>query len=69
MDHRALIATIPAEAKDRLQQRSDTAGLTHLLIYLGVLVLSSTGIILQLPFWPLLILPQGLLLVFLFTLL
>ncbi len=68
MDHRSLIAEIPPEAKDKLQQRSDFAGLKHLAIYLGALAATSTGIALQLPFWPLLILPQGLLLVFLFTL-
>ncbi|MEX0307847.1 MAG: fatty acid desaturase [Ruegeria sp.] len=68
MDHRTLIASIPPEAKDRLQQRSDLAGLKHLAIYLGILTATSTGIVLQVPFWPLLLLPQGLLLVFLFTL-
>ncbi len=68
MDHRALIAAIPPDTKDRLQQRSDMAGLRHLAIYFGALTATSTGIILQVPLWPLLLLPQGLLLVFLFTL-
>ncbi|MCG7518032.1 fatty acid desaturase [Ruegeria sp. Ofav3-42] len=68
MDHRALIASLPPEAKDRLQQRADTAGLRHLGGYLTLLVLTSTGIALQVPLWPLLILPQGVLLVFFFTL-
>ncbi|KIC42959.1 fatty acid desaturase [Ruegeria sp. ANG-R] len=68
MDHRTLIASIPPETKDELQQRSDIAGLKHLAIYIGALTATSTGIVLQIPLWPLLILPQGLLLVFLFTL-
>ncbi|WP_281994507.1 fatty acid desaturase [Ruegeria faecimaris] len=68
MDHRALIASLPAEAKDRLQMRSDAAGLRHLVLYLLVLSATSTGIAVQIPLWPLLILPQGVLLVFLFTL-
>lgn len=68
MDHRALIASIPAEAKDKLQERSNTAGLRHLALYVLALTATSIGIIAQVPLWPLLILPQGILLVFLFTL-
>ncbi len=68
MDHKDLIASLPAETKDRLQRRSNTAGLRHLLIYLTLLAATSTGIVLQIPFWQLLVLPQGILLVFLFTL-
>ncbi|KIC44593.1 fatty acid desaturase [Ruegeria sp. ANG-S4] len=68
MDHRALIASIPPETKDRLQRRSDRAGLIHLAIYFGALAACSAGIVVKIPFWPLLMLPQGVLLVFLFTL-
>lgn len=68
MDHRALIAAIPPETKDSLQKRSDVAGLKHLALYLAALTATSAGIVAQIPLWPALILPQGLLLVFLFTL-
>lgn len=68
MDHRALIASIPPETKDRLQRRSDAAGLRHLALYLIALAVTSMGILMQLPFWPVLMLPQGVMLVFLFTL-
>ncbi|WP_120632978.1 fatty acid desaturase [Ruegeria sp. EL01] len=68
MDHRSLIASIPPETKDRLQHRSDSAGLRHLVLYLLALTVTSTGLIVQASFWPMLILPQGILLVFLFTL-
>ncbi len=68
MDHRALIASIPPEAKDSLQRRSDAAGLRHLVLYVGLLTITSFGIWTKVPFWPLLILPQGILLMFLFTL-
>lgn len=68
MDHRALIASIPPEAKDRLQQRSDAAGLRHLAIYGALLAGTSGCIALRVPLWPLFVLPQGILLVFLFTL-
>ncbi len=68
MDHRALIASIPPQEKDRLQERSDIAGLRHLSLYVLMLLATSSGIAFQVPLWPLLLLPQGLLLVFLFTL-
>ncbi|MEW2916508.1 fatty acid desaturase [Ruegeria sp. ANG10] len=68
MDHRALIASIPPEAKDRLQQRSDAAGLRHLAMYGALLAVTSACIALRVPLWPLFVLPQGILLVFLFTL-
>lgn len=68
MNHRTLIAAIPPETKDRLQERSDAAGLRHLALYCAALVLISAGIVLQVPLWPVLMLPQGVLLVFMFTL-
>ncbi|NOD34114.1 MULTISPECIES: fatty acid desaturase [unclassified Ruegeria] len=68
MDHKDLIASLPAETKDRLQRRSNATGLKHLSIYLAALSALSAAIVAQIPFWPVLILPQGVLLVFLFTL-
>ncbi|WP_424986322.1 fatty acid desaturase [Microbulbifer sp. S227A] len=68
MTHTALLRRLSAEDKAALTRRSDTAGLRHLLLYLGVLALCTTGLALRVPFWPLLLLPQGLMLVFLFTL-
>jgi len=68
MDHRSLIASIPPDAKDALQRRSDRAGLRHLALYCAALGLCSICIAARVPLWPLFLLPQGLLLVFLFTL-
>ncbi|MES0824123.1 fatty acid desaturase [Ruegeria sp. SCP11] len=68
MDHRALIASIPSEAKESLQKRSDAAGLRHLALYGALLAATSTCIAFRVPLWPLFVLPQGILLVFLFTL-
>ena len=68
MDHIALIKSLPPEVKTRLTTRSDRAGLRHLTFYLAALIATSTGIAQQIPLWPLLLIPQGLLLVFLFTL-
>jgi fatty acid desaturase len=68
MDHTALIKSLPPEVKARLNARSDIAGLRHLALYLLALMLTSAGIFAQIPLWPLLMIPQGILLVFLFTL-
>ncbi|MFC3615015.1 fatty acid desaturase [Lutimaribacter marinistellae] len=68
MDHTALIRSLPPEQRASLISRSDRAGLWHLAGHLGLIALTSAGIVAQVPFWPLLLLPQGVLLVFLFTL-
>lgn len=68
MDHRALLASLSPREKARLTARSDRAGLRHLALYLGLLALTGSCIALRVPLWPLILLPQGILLVFLFTL-
>lgn len=68
MTHIELLQSLPAEVKNHLTTRSNRAGLLHLLTYLLALTLVTIGIVIKLPFWPLLMLPQGVLLVFLFTL-
>ncbi|KIC39732.1 fatty acid desaturase [Leisingera sp. ANG-M7] len=68
MDHTALIKSLPPETKAALTARSDAAGLRHLALYLAALAACTAGLALQIPFWPLLMVPQGILLVFLFTL-
>ncbi|MCV6584073.1 MAG: fatty acid desaturase [Marinibacterium sp.] len=68
MDHTALLQTLPPDTKARLTERSDRHGLRHLALYLLALGVCSAGIVLQVPLWWLLMLPQGVLIVFLFTL-
>jgi fatty acid desaturase len=68
MDHTALISSLSSERKTALTTRSDAAGLRHLALYVGAISLCSTAIIVQIPAWPLFLLPQGILLAFLFTL-
>ncbi|WP_171174144.1 fatty acid desaturase [Ruegeria sp. HKCCD8929] len=68
MDHTALIKSLPAETRAELMQRSDGLGLRHLALYLGALLLCTAGITARIPLWPVLLLPQGILLTFLFTL-
>jgi fatty acid desaturase len=69
MDHRDLIASLSNEERARLTERSDRPGLVHLGIHWGLILLLGTAIGLRVPGWWLLILPQGILIVFLFTLL
>lgn len=68
MTHAELLKSLPPKVKTDLIARSNSAGLRHLLLYLVALALITMGIITQIPLWPMLILPQGILLVFLFTL-
>jgi fatty acid desaturase len=67
-DHRAVLAALPPERRATLTERSDRAGLIHLAGHLGAIVLLALPIALQLPFWPLFLLPLGIAQVFLFTL-
>lgn len=68
LDHRGLIKSLPPQTKAALTTRSNAAGLKHVSLYFAAIAACTGGITLQLPYWPLLMLPQGLLLVFLFTL-
>lgn len=68
MRHQDLLKSLPAAVKSDLTKRSDWAGLRHLACYAGVVALTTAGLIAKIPLWPLLMLPQGILLVFLFTL-
>ncbi|QDL91838.1 fatty acid desaturase [Paroceanicella profunda] len=69
MDHRALVATLTPAQRAHLTQTSDRAGLRHLALHAGAIAGLGVLIGLRVPFWPLLMLPQGVLIVFLFTLL
>ena len=66
INHGQLMADLsPAEREDLLQQ-SDAPGLARLTGQLGAIVLLGAAITLRVPYWPLLILPQGILIAFLF---
>ena len=68
MTHDELLKSLPAETRNALMQRSDAAGLRHLAGHVGAIVLIGGLIAIGVPFWPLLLPIQGVLLVFLFTL-
>jgi len=69
MDHRDIIASLTAEQRASLTERSDARGLRHLGLHWGLILLLGVLIALDVPYWWALMLPQGVLLVFLFTLL
>jgi len=69
MDHRAFLASLTPEQCRALTGTSDLRGLAQLALHLGAIMLLGGLIIARVPFWPLMMLPQGILLVFLFTLL
>lgn len=69
MDHRNIIASLTSEERDRLTAKSDVAGLLQLAAHWGAILFLGALIAARVPLWPLLMIPQGILIIFLFTLL
>jgi len=69
MDHRFFLKSLSPETRQRLTARNNISGLVHLTIYGGMIGILVSLILLQVPYWPFLMLPLGVLQVFLFTLL
>ena len=69
VDHKTIIAGLTAEQRKSLLVRSDAAGLKHFAVYLTVMAFSTFLIIQDVPFLPVVMLAQGILIAFLFTLL
>jgi len=68
MNHNQFIASLSADQKTALHQRSNAKGLVHLAGHLGALVVMGGYIALGGPLWGVVILPYGITLMFLFTL-
>ena len=69
MDHKVFLASLSVDQRDRLTARSDVKGLLHLAGHLGAIAVFSAVLLSGWPLWWLALLPQGILLIFLFTLL
>jgi len=69
LDHRALLKSLGNEDRLRLNGKSDRAGLAHLALHWGAIGLVGAAIAARVSGWPALMVVQGILLVFLFTLL
>ncbi|MBO9408746.1 fatty acid desaturase [Shimia sp. R9_1] len=68
LSHKEALARLTPDRRSLLLSRSDAAGLRHLALYLGALLFCALWVGLRAPLWPLMLLPFGLLWVFLFTL-
>jgi fatty acid desaturase len=68
MNHTQFIASLDPTEKAALHLRSDSKGLIHLAGHIGALLVMALYIWAQAPLWPLLLLPYGIAMVFLFTL-
>ena len=69
MNHQALLSDLSKERRKNLTQRLDRPALAHLALHGGLIFVFGLAIYLGLPGWQLLLIPQGILIVFLFTLL
>lgn len=69
MKQQEFIRSLSIEQRRALTQKSDAAGFSYLALHLGLLITLGCLIAWRVPGWPLLMVPQGILLVFLFTLL
>lgn len=69
MDHKAFLSSLDPAEREHLTARSDARGLVHLGGHWGAIALCGGWIYAQAPLWQVVLIPQGILLVFLFTLL
>ncbi|AZV80395.1 fatty acid desaturase [Parasedimentitalea marina] len=69
MDHKTFLSTLSPTQRETLTARSDVKGIMHLVGHWGAIVLCSSLIVQSAPVWQLVLIVQGVLLVFLFTLL
>lgn len=68
-DHKDFLRSLDTGTRERLTARRDAPGPGHLALHWGMIGGLGGWIGAGLPFWQLLLVPQGILLVFLFTLL
>lgn len=67
IDHKAIIAGLSPDERLELTTRVDAPGVARLTFHLGLILALGVAVALRVPFWPALLLPQGVLIVFLFT--
>jgi fatty acid desaturase len=66
-DHLRVLADLDPEKRAWLLERSNFRGLVHLWLHFGMIIVLAALIARRVPYWPLLLLPQGVLIMFLFT--
>jgi fatty acid desaturase len=67
LSHDGFVTSLPPDTRAALTARADRPGLVRLGLQASGILALGTVIALRLPGWPLLLLPQGILIVFLFT--
>ena len=68
MDHRTFLRFLSWAEHKALSEQKDGPGLRYLAIYLALIILFAAPTALQVPGWPFLMVPLGILLAFLFNL-
>ncbi len=68
-DHQKFLSSLSNETRASLIQRTNRHGVAHLAVHWALIILFGLAIYFALPGWQLLLVPQGILIVFLFTLL
>ena len=68
MDHRTFLKSLRKEDRLRLTETSDRAGLLHLAGHLAVIACLGGLVATEVPGWPVLMVPLGIAVIFLFTL-
>ena len=69
VNHQKFLSNLSSEIRASLVERTDRHGVAHLAVHWSLIILFGLAIYLDLPGWQLLLVPQGILIVFLFTLL
>lgn len=69
LNHRDFIKSLSQEQRRDLIRKSDFQGLIHVAGHWGLILFIGWLIAIQVPYWQVLMLPQGILIIFLFTLL
>ena len=67
VDHRSLLAGLTAEQRRELTGLSDGKGIAQLTSHLALISVLAIPIALGIPYWPLLLVPLGIAIIFLFT--
>lgn len=66
-DHRQIVAALPQAERARLTERTNRHGLIRFALHFGAVLALAAAILAEVPGWPVLLLPQGILIIFLFT--
>jgi fatty acid desaturase len=66
-DHRAVVAALSHEERQAITEQSDRPGLIRFGVHVGLVAVLGVWIAAGWAYWPLLLVPQGILIAFLFT--